>query len=37
MIPLYQPPGVVAYWATIRNVGRSALNLGNAENWWLAE
>ena len=37
MIPLYQPLAVLAYRAAIRNVGRSAPNLGNAENWWLAE
>ena len=36
-IPLYQPPGITAYRATIRNVGRSALDLASAENWWLAK
>ena len=36
VIPLYQPPAVTAYRAAIRNVGRSALDLANAENWWLA-
>ena len=37
VIPLYQPPAVTAYRATIRNVGRSAFDLVNAEDWWLAE
>ena len=37
VIPLYQTPGITAYRATIRNVGRSAADLANAENWWLAE
>jgi peptide/nickel transport system substrate-binding protein len=35
VIPLYQPPGVAAYQSTIKNVGRSAIDLANAENWWL--
>ena len=35
VIPLYQPPGIDAYRARIRNVGRSASDLANAENWWL--
>ena len=35
VIPLYQPPGIVAFRATIRNVGASPSNLLNAENWWL--
>jgi ABC-type transport system substrate-binding protein len=37
VIPLYQPPAVVAYRAAIRNVGRSAIDLANAEDWGLAK
>jgi peptide/nickel transport system substrate-binding protein len=37
VIPLYQPPAVTAYRAAIRNVGRSAIDLANAEDWWLAK
>jgi peptide/nickel transport system substrate-binding protein len=37
VIPLYQPPAIVAFRATIRNFGASSLDLVNAENWWLAE
>jgi peptide/nickel transport system substrate-binding protein len=36
VIPLYQPPGVTAYRATIKNVGRSA-DFANAEDWWVAD
>ena len=35
VIPLYQPPGVVAFRETIRNIGASGTELVNAENWWL--
>ncbi len=36
VIPLYQPPGLIAFRATIRNVVAGSGNeLTNAENWWL--
>jgi peptide/nickel transport system substrate-binding protein len=35
-IPLYQPPAVLAFRATIRNVAPGVHELANAENWWLA-
>ena len=36
-IPLYQPPGILAFRATIRSIGALGFDLVNAENWWLAE
>ena len=36
VIPLYQPPGLIVFRTTIRNVvAGSCDELANAENWWL--
>ncbi len=38
LLPLFQVPNVIAFRATIRNVGSATSHeLWNAENWWLAE
>ena len=35
VIPLYQPPAILAFRATIRNIGAFPVDLMNAEDWWL--